>query len=132
MSELKIKLFYNKYYEPYRSECYFIYIQDNGMYLSIPGKNTFKVVNKPTFEVTPENVDSYAECRGFSLVLSETKDCVVTWSEDYKDPEKRLSVKDGLKQIQLQILESTRYPILDEYRFTHIVYVAINTLLSKI
>lgn len=132
MSELKIKIFYNKYYEPYRSDCYFIYIQDNGMFLSIPGKNTFKVVNKRTFEVTPENVDSYAECRGFSLVLSETKDNVVTWSDDYEDPTKRLVIKDSMKQIQSQILEDTRYPILDGYRFAHIVYVAINTLLSKI
>jgi len=131
MDELKLKVFYNEFYDAYNSECYYIYIKDSGMFLSIPGSDTFRVVSKPTFEVTPENVDSYAAARGFEPVLSATKDHTVTWYEGYESPFRRLEVKDQLKTIQNQISQSMRYSIA-EVGLVHIVYVALGTVISRI
>lgn len=75
------RVYYNPSYQGCNNEpCYLIFLPKEGLFVTNHTK-TFKVIDKPTFEITEDTIDSYAESRGFEKVSDELSDkCVVYYN----------------------------------------------------
>ena len=83
----KARLYYNPSYQGCDDQpCYFIYIQDGGMYIISPN-TSYKVLETPTFELTDENIDSYAKSRGFIKVLNKNDNISTDYLNGFESPE---------------------------------------------
>ena len=125
----EILIYYNSNYDN-MGECYLIYCNGGGLYLST-SEEYFKVLQKnyPS-KITLENIDQYAFSRNFErlmnvrkLTYDNSKDIV--W---YKNDNK---FKERLKLILDQIIHTAKYSIYPDPFITHF-YCIMNTLLHNI
>ena len=125
----EILIYYNSNYDN-MGECYLIYCNGGGLYLSTPDEY-FKVLQKnyPS-KVTLENIDEYAFSRHFErmmdvrkLTYDNSKD-IIWYRNDTK-------FKERLRSIVDQILYTTKYSIFPDAFIIHF-YCLMNTLLQNI
>ena len=103
------KIYYNPSYQGCNGmPCYLIYIKDGQLYATSPVE-TFKVYDKPTFELNLDNIDSYAEARGFIKVLEKDEFGIITYFNSFDHPEKRENMVKSIREFKQSIYNNMRY-----------------------
>lgn len=103
------KLYFNPEYRGYDDKpCYFFYIPNGGAYVITPDE-VYNALEVPTFELTDENVDSYAEARGFFKIIERSSDYgVITYFNGFDSPEKREDIARHMNQFKSSIMDKTK------------------------
>lgn len=125
------KMYYNPSYQGCNNiPCYLIYMNDGQLYAINPVE-TFKVYDKPTFELTLDNIDSYAEARGFIKVLEKDEYGIITYFNSFESPEKREELAKFVREFKQSVYINMRYsPTQTKAMFN--AYSEANSLETKI
>lgn len=82
------KIYYNKFYEPYKCPCYLVYIEEVGVYI-ITDLETNIILDQLRFKLTSDNIDSYTHVRGFYKIADIDSNGNIIWYDQYRDDKNR-------------------------------------------
>lgn len=103
------RLYYNPEYQGYNDEpCYFFYIPNGGSFVITP-EEVYKALDTPTFNLTDDNVDSYAEARGFFKIIERSSDYgIIKYFNGFDSPEKREDIARHMNLFKSSIQDKTK------------------------
>lgn len=134
MSTIVARLYYNPSYQGCDDKpCYFIYIPNGGSFISTP-EETYKTFDTPTFDLTDDNVDSYAEARGFCKIIERMNDGSIVYYNGFDSPEKREDISRQMNKFKTCIKDQLKYIGYTFYGAKPIVlcYSIANSIESKV
>lgn len=106
---IKVRLYYSESYQGRDNlPCYFTYITNGGIFIATPTEVT-RLMETPTFDLTEDNVDSYAGARGFEKVLEKDDHGIITYFNGYDSPEKREAISATAREVKNSIYTNMRY-----------------------
>lgn len=112
MSIAKSRLYYSYSYQGLNDKpCYFIYIEDAGMFVA-SSDEVIKVLETPTFDLTENNIDSYAGSRGFVKVLERSEDGSINYYNGFDHAEKREDISRMLDKFKQFVFDNVRFSTL--------------------
>lgn len=129
------RLYFNPEYQGYDDKpCYFFYIPNGGAYVITPDE-VYKALEVPTFELADENVDSYAEARGFFKIIERSSDYgTITYFNGFDSPEKREDIARHMNQFKSSIVDKTKALsyVLRGTKPISLCYSVANSIESKV
>ena len=136
MTDVSItRLYFNPEYQGCDDKpCYFFYIPNGGAYVITPDE-VYKALEVPTFELTDENVDSYAEARGFFKIIERSSDYgTITYFNGFDSPEKREDIARHMNQFNFSIADKTKALsyVLRGTKPISLCYSVANSIESKV
>lgn len=129
------RLYFNPEYQGYNNgPCYFFYIPNGGAYVITPDE-VYNALDVPTFELTDENVDSYAEARGFIKIIEKSSEYgTISYFNGFDSPEKREDIARHMNLFKTSIMNKTKALsyVLRGTKSISLCYSIANSIESKV